>query len=171
MSYYVMGTGSRSLVKANDATRKEVMDTTRRYLIQLREEHSDLVLISGMAEGWDELIAVLAIELSIPFLAYVPHPTYGEYYWGKTSYLGRDRLSRFRELLGKAAEIHISSDSLYVGGTHANFIRNADMVNKSDFALVYDKNSRGTRDAVMKLTQAKVPYDVYPFTKQGSLFD
>lgn len=169
--FYVMGTGSRSLVTEPDHVRKEAYGITERYILQLQEEHPDLVIISGMAEGWDELIAVIAVRNNIPFHAYIPHPTYGEYYWGRKSLLGRDRLARFRELMSSAEHVHITTTDLYVHGVHANFLRNQDMVNACDMALVYNPESRGTRDAVTRLVQAHKPYEIYPFTQQLSLLD
>ena len=167
--FYVMGTGSRSLVTEPDHIRKMVYETTQRFILQLREEHPDIIIISGMAEGWDEMLAVIAVRNNIPFHAYIPHPTYGDYYWGRKSLLNRNRLDRFQELVGQAKNVHVSALELYVNGTHANFIRNQDMVDACDMALVYNPESRGTRDAVMRLKQANKPYETYPFTQQLTL--
>jgi hypothetical protein len=166
-NYYVMGTGSRSLV--TNPKRLEVFKGLETHVLGIREEHPGLILISGMGEGWDEAVAVVAINNKIPWIAYVPHPTYGEYYWGKTSQTGENRYERFQRLCSKADDIIIVSKTLYVPdgvtkkGRHANYVRNDWMVAASDRAVVYDTGSSGTRDAVKTLRHNLIPMDVYPF--------
>jgi hypothetical protein len=46
-----------------------------------RAKKSGLVLICGMAEGFEELLAGRALAHSIPFVAAVPNRGYGPYYW------------------------------------------------------------------------------------------
>lgn len=163
----VMGTGSRSMLTEPNA--KEIYQNLETYILILKEKDPDLILISGMAEGWDEAIAKVGLRNEIPYIAAIPHPTYGEHYWGKNSLLGVDRMASYTKLVAGASEIVIVSQTLYVDGVHVNFIRNQWMVDQCDMALVYNPQSRGTRDAVGKLKTARKPYSVYPFSTQLTL--
>ena len=183
----IMGTGSRSLVTAPD--RKEVYETLQRYILALREECDHLVLISGMAEGWDEAIAKVGLDNDITYKVVLPTKDYGSYYWGKRSQLKRNRIKRFNELVAGAFRViyleelygeptflgrgqgmpgpnYWVEDSFYL---HANFLRNQVMVNMCDMALAYNPQSAGTKDAVARLKLADKPYEVYPFIKQEEL--
>lgn len=165
--YYVMGTGSRSMRTHPQA--QQIWEHLVAYVEMLREQHPNIVLISGMAEGWDEAIARTAIRLDIPFIAALPNSTYGEYYWGTKSVLQQNRLPIFQQLVQAAQEVVIVCDRIVVNGTHSNFIRNQWMVTHCDHALVYEPTSSGTRDAVGRLRQAGKSYDTYPFQLQQTL--
>lgn len=172
MTFHIMGTGSRSMRTHPDA--QKIFSDLKDYIVYLRDEvvDDDIVLISGMAEGWDEAIAKAAIALSIPFIAMVPNYTYGDFYWNTgRSCLKRDRRNEFKDLINQAIEvIFVCDKNIYVDGVHSNFIRNSAMIEKADMALVYSLTSPGTRDAVTKLKQAHVTYHTYPFVTQGALF-
>ena len=161
--FHVMGTGSRSMVVAAD--RHQIYDDLRNHVLQLRTQHPDLVLISGMAEGWDEAIAKVGMREGIPFLAYVPNRGYGNYYWRDHSLTGRNRMSTFNELLAAAQKVIYVAQGIYVGNVHANFVRNQVMVDTCDMALVYNPQSSGTRHAVNLLQAAGKPYTVAPFAR------
>lgn len=163
----VMGTGSCSMVV--DPAAKEIYSVLEYKILLMKEENPDLILVTGMAEGWDEAIAKVGFRNDIPYEAYLPNSTYGAYYWGRKSQTGRNRTNVFQELLNAAADVHVVCNGLYVDGVHSNFIRNSAMIDVADYALVYDKGSSGTRDAVAKLAAKKVPYELYPFA-QGKLF-
>lgn len=165
--FMVMGTGSRSAV--TDENPKAIYDHLEARVLQLHEQFPNLVLISGMAEGWDEMIASVGYRNEIPYDVYLPHPTYGEYYWRDHSVKGHDRYGYFQLLVRGARRVHIVSQTLYVGTLHANFVRNARMVEMCDMALVYKPTSSGTRDAVGRLVSARKPYEVYPFSLQEEL--
>jgi len=158
-----MGTGSRSMVVA--ANRHQIYDDLRNFVLKLRTADSDLVLISGMAEGWDEAIAKVGMREGIPYLAYVPNPGYGNYYWGQHSLTGRDRMATFNELLAAARQVIYVAQTIYVGNVHANFLRNQAMVDACDMALVYNPTSSGTRHAVGLLQAAGKPFTVAPFAR------
>lgn len=161
----IMGTGSRSMVKAPDA--KAVYDNLEAKVLMLSAKYPDLQLISGMAEGWDEAIAKVAMRNSIPYTVMIPNLGYGSYYWGKNSLLGVDRMATFNELITHATDIVYVCKYIYenVDGvrTHANFIRNQAMVDACDGALVYKPESAGTRDAIARLKAAGKPYMIAPF--------
>lgn len=161
----IMGTGSRSLVTHKD--RVEIYRNLEAEVLRLAAKYSDLTLISGMAEGWDEAIAKVAMRNDIPYIVMIPNLGYGKYYWQQNSLLKRDRMATFNELITNATDIVYVCKYIYenVDGvrTHANFIRNQAMVSACDGALVYDAASSGTRDAVTRLKKAGKPYKVYPF--------
>lgn len=161
---YVMGTGSRSMLTHPD--RREIYSVLE-YKILLMAEQDEVTLITGMAEGWDEAIAKVGLRNNIPYLCYVPTYSYGEYYWGKKSLLGHNRLNIFQDLLKGAQDVHfVCGNNLYVNGEHANFVRNRAMVGVADQALVYNPSSPGTAHCVRMLKANKVPYSVYPFMEQ-----
>jgi hypothetical protein len=167
-NFYVMGTGSRGLVQS--ARAHEVYNHLRQYILMLRECNESLVLISGMAEGWDEMIAKIGFREGIPYVCAIPNSGYGRYYWQRKSLLEKDRFMVFKELVAGAAEVHYVCKDLYENGVHANFVRNQWMVDHCHAAVVYNSKSPGTRDAVARLRTAEKPYEEYPFTgKQLSL--
>lgn len=157
----IMGTGSRSMVTHKD--RVAIYSNLEAEVLKLQQKYSDLHLISGMAEGWDEAVAKVALRNNIPYSVYLPNNGYGKYYWGEHSFLGVDRMHTFNELVLGATERIVVCKSLYVDGVHANFVRNQAMVDACDGALVFDALSRGTKDAVTRLIKAGKPYKMYPF--------
>ena len=161
MKIKIMGTGSRSMVTHKD--RATIYSGLEKKILQLADKHGDIVLISGVAEGWDEAIAKVGMRNGIPYICCVPNKGYGDYYWRRNSLLGVNRINTFNELCEKAHEVVYVCDSLYVNGVHSNFVRNEHMVNMCDGALVYEPTSRGTAHAVKLLKEAGKPYKVYPF--------
>lgn len=161
----IMGTGSRSMVTHKD--RVAIYNNLEAEVLKLQQKYPNLQLISGMAEGWDEAVAKVALRNSIPYTVMIPNLGYGSYYWGKNSLLKRDRMGTFNELITNATDIVYVCKYIYenVDGvrTHANFIRNQAMVDACDGALVYDATSSGTKDAVTRLIKAGKPYKMYPF--------
>ena len=164
MEFKVMGTGSRRMILQPDA--REIYDALEVEIFKLREEFPGLVLITGMAEGWDEAFAKIGLRNGIPYEAYIPNKGFGAYYWGKNSLMGQNRMGTFNQLVGGARKVTYCCDSLYLNGVHSNFIRNDWMIAASDLALVYyapgSKNAGGTADAVKKL-RGVIPFKVYPF--------
>lgn len=164
MAYKVMGTGSRKMVIQPD--RQEIYDKLEAEIFKLREEHKDLVLVSGMAEGWDEAIALVGLRNNIPYEVHIPNKGYGDYYWSaQHSLLKQNRMGRFNQLVNGAAKKIIVCNSIYVNGVHANFIRNQSMIDASDLALVYHAPGQadgGTGDAVRRMSGV-IPFKVYPF--------
>lgn len=146
------GTGSRSLRVASDEHRLAV----REFLITDLSARDDIeYVISGMAEGFDELLARVAIDLGIPVLPAIPNPGYADYYWGKHSLLQYDRRGEFNWYLHHAGmdPVYVC-ESIYVNGVHANFIRNTWMVQRADFFYVYDPHSAGTKHCFAELQEA-----------------
>lgn len=184
----IMGTGPRSMVTAPD--RVEIYQNTEAHVLHLQEIEPDgkIILISGMAEGWDEAIAKIGLRNGIEYHVYLPTRDYGNYYWGQHSLLGVSRIAIFNQLVDGAARVTylediygpprfmrrheidkytIAGPNYNINGlwVHANMARNQVMVDncRGGRALVYDANTPGTRDAVARLKQARLGYEVYPF--------
>jgi hypothetical protein len=153
----VAGTGSRSFVPAEH---RQVCDDTSTFLTAARKSDPGLRVMSGMAEGWDEFMARVAIDLEIPFIAVLPTSEYGDYYWRKKSVSGTDRWSEFSDLLARAEQVVVVCTSLYVEGVHANFVRNQYMVDQAEQFLVWNPESRGTADCVRRIKKAEKPFRV-----------
>jgi len=143
--FIIAGTGSRELILDMDKRRK-VRDYLAGLLTQAKEKHGDkLIVISGMAEGFDEALARAAIMTDVPFTAAIPSSGYIKHYWGKTSLLKRDRMAEAEEILSKALEIVYVCPGIYgPDGRHSNFHRNEWMVDHADIVWVYNPTTRGT---------------------------
>jgi len=162
--FYIMGTGSRSMV--NHPHAKQIYEGLRDFLVEAYARNSNIILISGLAEGWDEAVAKVGMRECIPYIAAIPNSGYGEYYWARKSQTGHNRISVFNELVASAQEVVYVCDTLYVNGVHSNFIRNSWMVDRANEAVVYMAHSSGTRDAVAKLSALKIPYTTFDSTGQ-----
>lgn len=188
--YKVMGSGARALMVEPKEKRIEAKRITTQIILDMREENPDLALVSGMAEGFDELIVVIARENNIPYICVIPTKDYGDYYWGRKSQSNANRMPKFRDYLRGAEQViyleEIFGDYTWLSnrrGTipgpnyevygefvHANMLRNDVMVGMSDFGLVYARGSRGTKDAVARMKQQQLPYLEYPFGDQLTLW-
>ena len=150
----IFGTGTRSLQTAGGEEKARALGLVKGYLQSLIDAGEDLVVISGMAEGFDTCIARAAIDLDLYWRAYVPNKGYGRYYWGGHSLTGQNRLPQFEEYLAQADEIVYTDEALGVPGSlykdrlHMNFHRNHMMVDESDEGLAWDVTSRGTAECV-----------------------
>lgn len=178
--FKIMGTGSRSM--RTDPNNQQVFRVLCAFLEMMVDQLSryNIVLVSGMAEGWDEAIAKAGRTLGIPYDVVIPTKDYGNYYWRRHSVMGIDRGGMYQLLVAQARNI-IHLEDIYgdpvmtnrgplYNGVHANFARNQVMVDMSQHALVYKPQSSGTRDCVGRLIAANVPYDTYPFDLQQTLF-
>jgi len=164
-----------------DPNAKTIYSNAENHVLSIREADKDMLLISGMAEGWDEAIAKIGLRNNIPYDVYIPTKDYGNYYWGQHSLTGYNRMAMFEELVNGARRV-VYMEDIYGAPKmtsrgpcyetspgcliHANMVRNSEMVKASTDALVYDAKSPGTRDAVAKLRKARVPFSVYPFTNK-----
>ena len=153
--YVLAATGSRST-----KVTPELIAKLSWFLNKRASEH-DLMVISGMAEGWDELVARKCIDLRVPFIAAVPHPGYGAYYWSADhSLTGADRTPDFNCLLASASEVHYICAGIYdQSGLHSNFARNQWMVDRADEMVVHrEAKSRGTDDCLRRAEKAGKPW-------------
>ena len=146
--FVIAGTGSRSLILD-----EEKMDKVEDYLIELlyqaKAKHGDnLVVISGMAEGFDEALARSAMCVGITLIAAIPNKGYSAYYWRDNSQLKIDRMDTFQDLAGyahRSGGVHyVCGKDIYVNGKHSNFVRNEWMADRADVVWVYNPTSRGT---------------------------
>lgn len=142
--FVIAGTGSRELVQEQHF--KKVEEYLAKLLTQAKTKHGDnLQVISGMAEGFDEALACAAILAKVNFVAALPNRGYLDYYWGKKSLLGRNRITEAQEIISKANDIVCVCDGIYgPDGRHANFHRNEWMVDHADIVWVYNPTTRGT---------------------------
>lgn len=162
--HVVAGTGSRSLQTADRDTCARAVAAVRDHIAALIKEHGDrLVLMSGMAEGFDHLIALAALQWNVRLWAAIPNRGYGGYYWGRNSLTGTNRLAEFTSILNAAwrvtyvmEEVH-RARGLYLNGVHSNFARNQFMVDTAAEILAWEPTSRGTKDCVERARAAGKP--------------
>jgi hypothetical protein len=160
--FVVMVTGARELVNASKEIREAAHIGLAAEFTTLKEKYN-LTVVTGLAEGFDELAAVLALELGVPYVVVMPNRSYGLYYWGQHSLLNRNRLPRYNELKDSASEYITVANTLYVRkptdlnvpvafrvGEHANMVRNTYMLDISDGVIVWDPTTSGTRDCYNK---------------------
>ena len=88
------GSGSRSLKEDPMMFDKVVI-----RLIEIIEMSKPAMLITGMAEGFDEALAIAAMATNTPLKAMVPFKGYCNHYWGVKSVTGRNRLAECKEIL------------------------------------------------------------------------
>jgi hypothetical protein len=165
--YVVAGTGPRRLQVADRATCARAVTAVTEAVDGLHRRHGGrLVVMSGMAEGFDSLLAWAALRAGVRLWCAVPNRGYGAYYWGRASLTGRDRLAEFTRCLNVAwrrtfvmEDIH-GTTSLHLGGVHANFVRNDWMIERADEFLVWDPTSRGTAHCLAGVRKAGLPYRI-----------
>ena len=153
--FVIAGTGTRSLINEPQEYRHKVLNYMVELLRKAKEKHGDnLVVISGMAEGFDEAIARAAVEAGVPFIAAVPNANYINYYW-KKSLTGKSRLKQGLNLLKQASEVHYvckspasqlpkykNPDGSDKWGT-ANYERNEWMVDRANVVWAYNPTGKG----------------------------
>lgn len=158
----IAGTGPRKLILAG-------LERCQYVLGQVKEEllaHSDVQVMSGMAEGFDECVAAAAVQLDLPLHAVIPNYGYGQFYWGRNSQLKVDRYHLFEEYVAYAAEngsvTYVIEDvynttGVYANGKHSNFLRNEVMVERADRFVALDENSKGTKHCIAAIEAAGKP--------------
>lgn len=159
--FVLAGTGSRSLRTADRAVQVDAMERCAARIAQRILEHDkDLVVMSGMAEGWDELIARTALKLGVRLWCAIPNKGYIGHYWGRASLLERDRMAEAREILGQAWKVTYVMESVHDTkalkheGLHANFWRNLFMIEQADDFAVWNPTSKGTAHCVREIKKA-----------------
>jgi len=108
------------------ATMNKLIDTASAALAILKPER----VISGMALGWDQALAIAAHRMSIPMLAAVPFPGQEEAWPEKSQKL-------YKRILDKACDIRYIYNARPDYSNAARFmdVRNQWMVNNSDLVL------------------------------------
>lgn len=161
VDFVLAGTGSRSLQSADNALKRAALHAIKARLVDLHAEHgTNLVVMSGMAEGFDKALAVAALHWKIRLWCAIPNRGYGAYYWGRASLTGEDRLAEFDSILARADRVtYVAEDihrtrELKWGGKHANFWRNDFMVAEADDFVVWNPESKGTAHCVAAIKRA-----------------
>ena len=150
----ISGTGTRQLIK-NPTRWNEVS----KLVGDILQEHDPELVIAGGAEGFDELLAWVAYVWSIPYVLYLPNPTYGDYYWKKNSVTGYNRAEDFQDMVKHAQSVYHVCGSIYENGQHSNFIRNKAMVDAADLMVVCSPvTSSGTSHAYKYILDKEVNY-------------
>lgn len=127
----IAGTGHRYVALAGN----HLWSCTHKALVEAlsiqykKEEHDDeLLLLSGMAQGWDMAVARFALDNNIPFHAYV-------------SYLGQDYMwpldirKEYEELIKNANKVVVATDkypTTYKEAAASNYKRDRLLVMDSD---------------------------------------
>ena len=146
--FVIAGTGSRSLI-LDEGKMNKVQEYLIDLLTQAKAKHgNNLVVISGMAEGFDEALARAAMSVGVTLIAAIPNKGYSAYYWRNNSQLKVDRMDSFQELAGyahRSGGVHyVCGKDIYVNGKHSNFVRNEWMADRADVVWVYNPISKGT---------------------------
>jgi uncharacterized phage-like protein YoqJ len=118
-------------------------------------------VISGMALGWDQALATAAVEVDIPFVAAVPFNSQ-ENTWPDSAKI------KYSELLKKATEIFVLSDTYSINAMH---YRNAWMVDHSHVMLALWDGSIGGTSNCIRYAQSKDKhiinlYNIYKSIKE-----
>jgi hypothetical protein len=142
MTHYIAGTGTRKIVQDPDRMVRVIDHLGAKLHTLIMEGRKDLVVVSGMAEGFDEALAQAAIETNVPFIAAIPNPGYANYYWHRNSQTGRDRIDDFDEILEMAWKVAYVSEGIYTtrygSKMHSNFARNIYMVDLCNLLWSFD---------------------------------
>ncbi|HJS83644.1 MAG TPA: hypothetical protein VJ742_12495 [Nitrososphaera sp.] len=188
--FVVAGTGSRELQKVSNQGKELLMQWLIPELERIKEKYGDkLIIMSGMAEGFDKAFAMAAIQLGIRLWCVIPSKNYGDYYWNRTSLTGRNMMGRevdpakgtFRWILNKAWKVTYVMEDIYKAkgrgvwyvastntlnwnknGRHTNMVRNDAMVALADAFYVYDPSTPGTSDCFNSIRKANKPYILVP---------
>lgn len=114
------------------------------------EQHKPSLVISGMAQGWDMGVAQAAMNLGIPFDAYIPFEGQQQV-WPQSTQL------YYHLLLKKANRVKVCSPGRY--SIQAMHVRNRAMVDACDFMLVlWDGSPGGTGHCVSYIHEVDKPY-------------
>lgn len=178
--FILAGTGSRELANATAEVKAQAIERLRETLTVYKQLFGDkLVIMSGMAQGFDALLAFTALDMGIRLWCAVPNKGYGDYYWGpRGTITGTDARERFNRIISQAEKVFyikedvhgITENGVYLDVDfkraswnkynenyhHANFVRNDFMVDNADSFLVWDPSSKGTADCLTKIKRARI---------------
>lgn len=123
------------------------------FATKIMGEQKPSGVITGMAIGWDMAIAQAAINLGIPFNAYVPFEGQ-ELKWPMSTRL------YYKVLLSKATNIHICSTGGYSKASMQ--LRNQKMVDDCDVvAALWNGSPGGTQNCLAYAMMVDKPYINY----------
>jgi uncharacterized phage-like protein YoqJ len=163
--YLVMVTGHRpqklgGFGQAGLARQARIKELLLGALIVLQHEHKNIVGISGMAIGVDQLFAEACLMAGIPYLAYVPC-------LGQDSKWSPETKTHYQELLTKAV-VQPLQKTLAMGAYSGRAMnqRNTIMVRDADYAIaVWDGRSGGTGNCVNDIKRKGIPWTQLDPTK------
>jgi len=150
--------GQKYNKEAFDKVYKIVEDNLKLYCFNNKITFNELVLISGMARGIDEIFAILAIRNDLGLILSIP----GSISWHKNRSLSRgmraqavyyDRILGYKNIL----EI-VEVQKTYNGGKYhfVNMARNQHMVDISDGVFSFKSyDSTGTDDCINRATKSE----------------
>jgi uncharacterized phage-like protein YoqJ len=146
MKMILSGTGHRPEVLGG----YDKFDTLVAYARSVVPSYNPTKLITGMALGWDQAIALAAIDLSIPFIAAVP-------FKGQDAVWPKQSQDLYQEILSKASEVVIVCEGGFASWKYIR--RDHYMVNHGDgmLALYNGQKNGGTYQDVRKPV-----YNVWP---------
>lgn len=155
------GTGHRpdKLGGYDPHTTKRVLD----FATEILRHHQPSLVISGMAQGWDMALAQAAVNLGIPFHAYVPFHGQ-EQVWPMATRL------YYKALLSLAQNVVMVTQGGY--SKSAMQLRNQAMVDNCDLlAALWNGSKGGTENCLMYAMLTSKPYINYWPQFMGTLTD
>lgn len=142
----IAGTGHRPAKLGGYSS--TIFDRLCRFAKSELETLSPSLVISGMAQGWDQALAIAAIQLSIPFDAHIPCSN-------QESRWPPDAQTLYRQILARARHT-ITISPHYTSSCMQD--RNVSMVNACTHVLaLYDGSSGGTANCVRYAQLLKRP--------------
>lgn len=122
--------------------------------------------MSGMVEGFDELLARSALRAGIRLGCAVPDRGDGAYWRGAHGLTGTNRRDEF-DRIGAVAwrstyvmeDVH-GTAGLHLGAKYANFVRNDVMAAHADECLVRDPTTPGARQCPTVFRAAGGPFGI-----------
>jgi uncharacterized phage-like protein YoqJ len=134
----ISGTGHRELPFKEPM----LVDLAKRAIVKA----NGTMVLSGMAQGWDAVMAKAAVSLGIPFKAICP-------FKGQGSNWPESAKKVYLELLSKAVEVIYTSDAYH---KHCFFVRDRYLVDKSELLLaMWDGREQGGTFYTVKYAKEK----------------
>jgi len=126
---------------------KEVLAALQRVALRGLEQLQPDKVITGMALGWDQAVAIACLDLGIPFHAAVPFD-------GQDAVWPHHSRQLYHSLLSKAAEVTVVSPGPYAAWKL--YRRNEWMIDHSDLVLaLWDGSPDGGTAACVRYAQSK----------------
>lgn len=136
-----------------DSVYEDISSNLSIFLSNNQIDIKDVVLISGMARGVDEVFAIYAIRNNIPLILSIPHSQKWHQYRDFSRGI-RSQAIYYEKILSYSNILTINEvKKQYNGETYkfANFARNQQMIDDADLVFSYKKyESAGTNDAIKR---------------------
>jgi len=117
-------------------------------LSQTKKKHHDLSIITGMALGFDQIVAQACIETDTSFIAHVP-------FSGQEKRWPHNSQQDYTRILSCASDVKYCSEPPQTKGeaVKAMMVRNSSMINEDGVVACiscWDGSKSGTKDAIVK---------------------